>query len=107
YRSYGACPAGPWTPVATAVTATSYLDTTVSGGVTYSYYIVATSDASAYCESSRSTCASVAPTGDCFLAPSFAGAQSGVSAGAANCGITLNWNPATPYCGTDVRYNIY
>ncbi len=107
YRSFGPCPGAPWIPVATGVTGTSYLDTSVSGGVTYSYYVVATSDATAACESPRSPCASVVPTGDCFLIPTFSGIKTAGSAGLASCTATLTWDPATPYCQGDVRYNVY
>jgi hypothetical protein len=44
YRSFGSCPGGPWIPVATAITDTSFLDTGVSGSVTYSYRVTAASD---------------------------------------------------------------
>ncbi|HZI92678.1 MAG TPA: S8 family serine peptidase [Patescibacteria group bacterium] len=107
YRSLGACPAGPWVPVATGVNGTSYLDSTVSGGATYSYYVVAASDAAAQCESARSACASVMTTGDCFLDPVFQGIGSAGSAGLSGCTVNLGWSPASPYCGTDVRYNVY
>ncbi len=107
YRTLGACPGGPFVSVASAVTGTSFLDTTVSGGVTYAYVVVAASDASGYCESARSPCASVVPTGDCSLAPSFAGVKAAGSAGSSNCAVNLAWNPAIPYCPGDVRYNVY
>ncbi len=108
YRSYGSCPnGGPWVPVATGVTGTGFLDTTVTGGLAYSYYAAATSDAAAACESPRSPCASATPTGDCTLAPFFRGVSGALSAGQSACGITLDWAAAAPYCGSDVKYNIY
>ncbi len=107
YRSYGPCPAGPWVPVATGVGGTSFLDTAVSGGATYSYVVSAASDAGGACESARSPCASVVPTGDCILAPGFRGISEAASAGVAGCSVVLAWDPATPYCGKDVRYNVY
>jgi len=107
YRSLGACPAGPWKPVAAAVTGTSYLDGTVSGGVTYSYYVAAASDATAHCESARSACSHVMTTGDCFLDPDFRGVGSAASAAASGCSVVLTWDPASAPCGPDVRYNIY
>jgi len=51
YRSYGACPASPWVPVASGVAATTLLDTSVVGGVTYSYHVTAASDPAGACES--------------------------------------------------------
>lgn len=107
YRSFGSCPGGPWVPVASGVTGTSHLDTTVSGGVTYAYHVTAASDAAAACESPRSSCASVVPTGACTLAPSFTGLASATSAGIATCSVNLAWPAATPYCVGDARYNVY
>jgi hypothetical protein len=107
YRSLGACPGGPWIPVATGIAGTSFLDTTDSGGVAYSYQVTAASDASSFCESARSPCASVVTQGDCVLPGEFRGVRSAASAGLADCGIALSWDPAVPYCGSDVRYNIY
>ncbi|HEV8702942.1 MAG TPA: S8 family serine peptidase [Candidatus Polarisedimenticolia bacterium] len=107
YRSFGACPGGPWIAVAAGVTGTSFLDTTVSGGVTYSYRVAAASDASSACESARSTCASITAQGDCVLASEFRGVKSASSAGLATCAIELAWDRAVPYCGSDVRYNVY
>jgi subtilase family protein len=107
YRSLGACPGGPWVPVASAVTGTSFLDTTVSGGATYSYTIAAGSDPGAFCESAPSSCAQIVPTGDCFLQPAFAGAKSAQSTGTSGCAVTLSWDAATSPCTPSVRYNVY
>ncbi len=107
YRSFGACPSGPWIPVAAGVTGTSFLDMTVSGGAAYSYYVVAASDSQSACESAPSGCASIIPTGDCFLQPEFRGVTSAASAGLSSCALNLSWDTATPRCGTDVRYNVY
>jgi hypothetical protein len=107
YRSLGACPGGPWVQVAAAVTGTSYLDTTVSGGATYSYTVAAAADATAFCESAPSSCAQVVPTGDCFLVPSFGGVSSAASAGTGACAINLSWSPAASPCTGAARYNIY
>lgn len=107
YRSLSACPGGPWVPVATGVTSTTFLDTGVSGGATYSYVVTAASDAAAACESAPSPCASVVPTGDCTLVPSFHGAKQAVSAGLASCSVDVSWDAGSPYCGADVRYNVY
>jgi hypothetical protein len=107
YRSFGACPGGPWVPVASGVAGTSFLDTTVSGGAAYSYVITAASDAAAACESPRSACASVVPTGDCTLLPTFHGARSAASAGLAACTVNVSWDPASAACSGQVRYNVY
>ncbi|MCI0409173.1 MAG: hypothetical protein L0191_11540, partial [Acidobacteria bacterium] len=107
YRSLGACPGGPWVQVASAVTGTSFLDTTVSGGATYSYYVGATSDAAAFCESAPSSCAQVVPTGDCFLLPSFGGVSAATSAGTGTCAVNLTWSEAASPCTGEARYNVY
>ncbi|MBZ5637343.1 MAG: S8 family serine peptidase [Acidobacteriia bacterium] len=107
YRSFGPCPGGPYTPVASAVTDPSFLDTTVDGGVTYTYVVTAASDPSGTCESGRSPCASVVPAGDCTLPPSFRGIKAAESAGLPSCTVVLSWDPATAYCPGDVRYNVY
>jgi len=106
YRTVGACSGSSGVLLAT-VTTPSYLDTTVSGGVTYGYSIAATSDSAAACESPRSPCATIVPTGDCFVPPSFGGLVSAVSSGLASCSVDLTWNAAGPACAGDVRYNIY
>lgn len=107
YRSFGTCPGAPWVPVALGVTGTSFLDTTVSGGVDYSYHVTAASDTAAACESARSPCASIQPTGDCFLLPDFRGVVSATSDGTSNCSVTVSWDAATPFCGSTVNYNVY
>ncbi|HEX5042274.1 MAG TPA: S8 family serine peptidase [Candidatus Polarisedimenticolaceae bacterium] len=107
YRSLGGCSAGSFVPVASAIPGTSFLDTTVSGGVTYGYAVAAASDTAGACESPRSACVPVVPTGDCTLAPAFGGVASAESAGLATCTVHLAWSAATPYCAGDVRYNVY
>jgi lysyl endopeptidase len=107
YRSLGACPGGPWILAAAGVTGNSFLDTTVSGGATYSYDVVASSDPGAFCESAPSSCAQIVPTGDCFLPPSFGGVGAASSAGSATCAINLTWGAAKAPCSDNVRYNIY
>ena len=47
------------------------------------------------------------PTGDCFLDPEFRGLQTASSDGAATCSASLTWDAAVPFCGSEVRYNIY
>lgn len=107
YRAFGACSGDPWVQIAAGVAGTTFLDTGVSGGVAYGYHVTATSDAAAACESPRSPCSSVVPTGDCSLPPVFHGLGTAQSAGDAGCGVDLAWNAATPRCGTTVRYNVY
>jgi len=64
YRAVGACPQPSYELIASGVTATSYLDTTVSGGITYSYVVTAT-DVTGGCESASSSCAQAQTTGTC------------------------------------------
>jgi hypothetical protein len=112
YRSLGVCPGGAFVLAAGGVTGTSFTDNGpsgggLSGGTTYSYVVAAASDATARCESPPSTCAPITPTGDCTLAPQFAGVVGAASPGTSSCRLTLSWSPATPYCAGDVRYNVY
>jgi hypothetical protein len=107
YRSDGSCPGGSWIQVASGVTGTSFVDTTVSGGVSYAYHVAAAADVEAHCESPPSSCQSIVPTGDCFLSPDFQGLSSASSDGSSTCSISLDWDPATPRCGAQVRYNVF
>ena len=107
YRSLGGCSTSSWIHVASGVTGTSFLDTGISGGAAWSYQVTAASDTAALCESSRSRCASVVPTGDCTLDPVFAGVNGAASAGLSDCAVNLDWDPITAICGGGVRYNIY
>jgi hypothetical protein len=88
---------------------TSYTDNTVQGGVTYSYRVIAATDAGGRCQALvRSGAASATATGNCNLKPFFAGATTASSIGGPTCGIALNWTPATPSCPLrQLRYNIY
>jgi hypothetical protein len=105
YRSAGACPGGAFTRIASGVAATTYTDTTVSGGTTYSYRV--TARAADNCESANSNCASATATGSCTNAPSFAGLQSAASSDQSACGIDLTWSAGTANCGNAVVYNVY
>jgi hypothetical protein len=107
YRSLGVCPGGPWVPVATTLTGTSFLDSGMSSGTPWSYEVVSASDGAARCESPPSPCASIVPAGDCTLASRFGGVSGAVTPGTSDCAITLSWAAAVPSCGSDVRYNLY
>jgi hypothetical protein len=108
YRSLGACPGGPWVPVLTNHGSVGWVDPgPLSGDVTYSYRVTAVSDAEAACESPPSPCNDIVAQGPCTLPPVFAGVQTAVSAGLETCTVDLAWDDAVPYCGSDVRYNIY
>jgi hypothetical protein len=88
---------------------TSFIDTTVQGGVTYSYRVIAATDGAGRCQALvHSAAASATATGNCNLKPFFPGATSATSLDGPACGITLNWSPATPSCPLrQIKYNIY
>lgn len=60
YRSDGACPGGSFASVATGLSTTTWDDTSVAGGSTYSYYVSAFDQT---CESSSTLCADDTATG--------------------------------------------
>lgn len=106
-RSSGACPGSNFTQIAEVNNVSSYVDTTVSGGSTYSYKIVSV-DTVQPCSSLASSCSSATATGQCTLSPTFAGAASANSPGTASCEVDVAWAAATPNCGANpVRYNVY
>ena len=107
YRSNGTCPGTTFAQIA-EVGATSYNDTSVSGGSSYSYKVTAV-DTAQPCESTQSICAGATATGVCNLPPTFAGLTTASSAGASSCGVNLGWSAASPNCGAggQIRYNIF
>jgi hypothetical protein len=88
---------------------TSFIDNAVQGGVTYSYRVIAATDARGRCQALvRSGAATATATGSCNLKPSFAGATSATSLDGPTCGVKLNWTPATASCPLrQIRYNVY
>jgi hypothetical protein len=111
-RAEGACGSGGlFRPLAAVPgTATSFTDTSVVGGTTYSYQVRVAADAAGKCQAQlASLCRSATATGTCNLKPSFAGADDGSSGQGGNCGVTIGWAPATSHCplSPNVRYNIY
>ncbi|HYV18874.1 MAG TPA: hypothetical protein VFC25_07580 [Verrucomicrobiae bacterium] len=111
-RAVGACGSeGLYQPLTSvAGTATSFTDSTVQGGLTYSYRVVAASDAGGRCQAAvASTCVSATATGACNLKPQFTGAASASSDGASTCGIDLNWSAGNSSCPLtpNLRYNVY
>lgn len=89
---------------------TNFTDTTVQGGVTYSYRVIAATDTSGRCQALvQSAAVSATATGNCTLKPLFGGANSATSANGPACGIMVNWSPATSGCAlsSTVKYNIY
>jgi hypothetical protein len=111
-RADGACPTeGLFRPLAAvAGTTTSYTDTDVLGGRSYSYRVRAATDAAGKCQAIlASGCASATATGTCNLRPSFNGITSATNSGQSNCGVTIQWASASSNCplGPGMRYNIY
>ena len=90
--------------------ATSYIDNAVAGGVTYSYRVIAASDASGRCQALiRSGATSATATGNCNFKPTFAGLASASSINGPACGILLTWAPGVSNCplSPTVKYNVY
>ncbi|MEM7351819.1 MAG: trypsin-like peptidase domain-containing protein [Acidobacteriota bacterium] len=106
FRAIGGCPQGSYEEIATGVAGTSYSDTTVSGGITYSY-VVRAFDQSEGCESMDSGCTQADATGLCTLAPTFDGLETATNSGSASCALDLDWSAAAASCGASVVYNIW
>lgn len=104
-RAVGACPQASYATIASGLAGTSYSDTTVSGGITYSYIVVASNDES--CDSDPSPCDDALATGPCIEPPTFAGLESLVNPQTASCALELDWSDAVPFCGSSVVYNLY
>lgn len=86
---------------------TSWIDETVSTGVTY-HYVVRAIPAGG-CPSAESNAASASPLGgDCLAAPTFAGAERVSAPPDSTCALLVEWDPAQPNCfGATVSYNVY
>lgn len=94
---------GPFVEVA-QVSAPTFRDSGVSGAVVYSYRVKAL----AGCARSEPSDVVVAtPSGACLTTPVFSGLDAASSTGAATCGATLTWNPATPRCGGVISYDVF
>ena len=107
YRARGTCATNNgFVPVATGLVGSSYLDTAVSGGVTYAYKISGT-EATGVCESQQTACVEATATGACIDAPTFAGATGVANDGSTTCGLTVSWAAGTPLCSGPVSYNVY
>ena len=106
FRANGACGASSYTQIASGVVGTSYADTAVSGGSTYSYKVTSF-DQDQICESVQSACTSGTATGVCTLAPTFSGISSVSSAGLSACTNNLAWSAATAQCAGPNTYNVY
>ena len=111
-RAVGACGSeGIYQPLAAAAgTDGLFTDTSVQGGLTYSYRIIAAADQAGRCQALvASACVSAIATGTCDLKPAFAGAASATSNDTSLCGVRINWTPAASACPLtpNMRYNIF
>lgn len=107
FRAAGTCAApGPFQPIASGLTGTSFDDATVSGGTTYAYLAAGTASPGS-CPSGPSTCAEATATGSCTLPPSFAGLASASAAVGTTCAADLAWPAAVSACGGAVAYDVY
>lgn len=106
YRAFGSCPQADNEMIAEGLTATAYVDTTVSGASTYSYVVKAVEPTEG-CQSDPSPCAEAVATGDCTLDPSFGGLQSVANSAVATCTLDLGWAPGTSNCGNGLVYTVY
>jgi hypothetical protein len=90
-RAEGACGSeGLYRPLAAVPgTATSFTDTSVMGGTTYSYHVRVASDAAGKCQAQlASLCKSATATGTCSLPPETAGLSANSNKA------TYSWSPA-------------
>ncbi|MFC2172055.1 trypsin-like peptidase domain-containing protein [Acidobacteriota bacterium] len=101
YRSTNGCD-GPWEIVGASFTK-EFIDPTVSGGVTYYYKVTAKTE----CESEKSACTQIVPTGGCRDLPLFNGVKNVRTMYTSFCQIRISWDAGTHQCGTAVAYNIY
>jgi fibronectin type 3 domain-containing protein len=100
------CTTGTYVKIATGDTASPYLDSTVSGTVTYGYRITAV-DSTGGCESAQSGCAKATATGTCNAPPNFAGLTSVTNSALATCTLSLAWSAGSAWCGGPLTYNVY
>lgn len=106
YRAIGSCPQVGGELIADNLTATSFVDSGVSGGSTYAFVVKAVEPIDG-CESDPSPCAEAVATGDCTLEPTFDGIQSVVNSALSTCTLELAWNAGSSNCGNGVVYNVY
>jgi len=102
-RGRGECGSADFSPV-TTTSSTYFVDTNVSGGVTYAYRIRAKRGE---CVTEESLCASAVTTGSCQEYPEFAGAASAGNGAVPVCTVDVAWTAATPLCAGPVTYNVY
>ena len=96
YRVHrGTISGGPYSAIASGLTATSYSDSAVTNGVAYYYVVTAVNSAG---ESTNSNEAAATPS-----APAVPPAPAGLTATAGKKKITLNWKPSSGATGYNVK----
>jgi hypothetical protein len=97
--------------IATTTSMTTFNDTTVQGGKSYRYHLVALGSGGTVCRSGLSTTSDVVATGSCNATyPIFVPNLTVTDTGNASCGLTISWQPAQPACpgsGAPIVYNVY
>ncbi len=94
----------PYFPIATvAGDTTSFVDSTVSGSLTY-FYVVRVFTG---CWSNASEQVIVEATGLCLEKPNFSGLSAIQDLQKTSCSIGLEWAPATSVCTENLTYSIY
>jgi len=106
YRSEGGCAADNFEKIATGITSPNYSDNLASADVAIGYKI-SKINADGECETDRSICVEATTSGICTAAPAFSGVDSVSSSNTANCGMDIQWNNASSYCGANVSYDVY
>ncbi|MEN8164128.1 MAG: trypsin-like peptidase domain-containing protein [Acidobacteriota bacterium] len=104
-RAAGSCPSTAYDEIASGITDIAYSDTTVSGGVTYSFVVLAEDGTT--CDSDPSPCADVTAAGSCIEPPVFGGLSRLTNPQTALCGLELEWSEATPVCDLTAVYNVH
>ncbi len=105
-RSEGGCSVDNFVEIADQINTNSYTDNTVTGQVPVGYRIVKVGVEEG-CESERSMCVETQTTGSCTIAPNFSGIKSVTSTNNSTCGINLQWQTASSYCGASVNYDVF
>ncbi len=82
---------------------TNFLDTNLSGKVTYYYLVRSVTN----CTSLVSSETSAIAEGDCDFPPSFAGLKTVSSPIETGCALDLSWDAASAPCGGIITYSIY
>ena len=97
-------PGGPYAEVGlVGAPGTSFQDTGVSGGSTYSYVVRAVQG----CDSGNSAEVSAQATGACTIGPAFSGLAVVTNGAVSTCTLSLSWPGATPRCGGQVTYAVH